>query len=99
MIIFNPHNTPVVYSNDGKILGGGERIEVASLDKHGERALAHGYIIVLDGDDAEEEAATTEEEDASGKEDAAPARASRRTSTKGKAKEEDSGASTGSDGD
>jgi len=98
MIIFNPLNAPVVYSDDGHILGGGERREVASLDQHGKRALAHGYIIILDEDDTEENAAATEEEEDSGKEDAAPARASRRT-PKAKAKDEDSGASAQSESD
>lgn len=96
MIIFNPLNSPVVYSDDGHILGGGERREVDKLDKHGERALKHGYIIILDEEDTEENTAASEEEEASGKEDAAPARASRRGS-KAKPKDEDSGASDGSE--
>jgi hypothetical protein len=98
MIIFNPWNSPVVYSNDGHILGGGERREVESLDKHGERAVKHGYIVILDEEESQEDPAATEEEEAPGKEDATPARASRRSS-KAKAKDEDSGASTGSEGD
>lgn len=98
MIIFNPLNSPVVYSDDGHILGGGERREVDKLDKHGERALKHGYIIILDEDDTEENAAPAEKEEASGKEDDAPARASRRA-PKAKAKGEDSGASTQSESD
>ena len=99
MIIFNPLNTPVVYSDDGKILGGGERIAVDSLDKHGERSVEHGYIIILDGEQDAEEAASAEEEEASGKDDPTPARAGRRAAAKGKPKDGDSGASTGSDGD
>jgi hypothetical protein len=99
MIIFNPNNSPVVYSDDGHILGGGERIEVSALDKHGKRAVAHGYIIILDEETAEENAAATEEEEAPGKEDGTPARASRRSSKAAKAKDEDSGASAGSEGD
>lgn len=99
MIIYNPGNSPVVYSDDGKILGGDERIEVASLDKHGKRALAHGYIVVLEGEQAEEETASTEEEEATGKGGDAPARAGRRAASKTKAKDEGSGASAESETD
>jgi hypothetical protein len=99
MIIYNPGNSPVVYSNDGKILGGDERIEVASLDKHGKRAVAHGYIVILEEEQTEDEAVSTEEEGAPGKEDDTPARAARRTAPKTKAKGEGSGASAESETD
>lgn len=95
MIIYNPGNSPVVYSDDGKILGGDERIEVASLDKHGKRAVAHGYIVILEEEQAEDETASTEEEEAPGN----PARTARRTAPKTKAKGEGSGASAESETD
>jgi hypothetical protein len=97
VIIYNPNNSPVVYSEDGRILGGDDRIEVDSLDRHGERALAHGYLMVLDEEKAEEEAAPAEEEDAPGVDANAPAKPARRPSAKGKAKDGDSGASDGSE--
>jgi hypothetical protein len=95
MIIYNPLSDPVVYSNDGHILGGDERREVEALDEHGERSIAHGYIVLLDQEKTEEEEAATEEEPP-GKD----ARASGRgRAAKAKAKVDDSGASTGSDDD
>jgi hypothetical protein len=99
MIIYNPGNSPVVYSDDGKILGGDERVEVASLDKHGKRAVAHGYIVVLDEEKTEEEGVTTEAEEAPDKDANAPAQSGRRTSSKTKAKAEGSGASAESETD
>lgn len=102
MIIFNPNSSPVVYSDKGHTLGGNERREVDKLDKHGKRSVEHGYIVILDEENGQEDATADREEEASDQEDATPARGSRRTAkakTKDEAKDGDSGASTGPDGD
>lgn len=93
MIIYNPGSSPVVYSEDGKILGGDDRIEVGKLDKHGRRAVDHGYLLILDEEKTEEETASTEEEETAGKDASVP----RARAAKAKAAKGDSGASTGSD--
>jgi hypothetical protein len=95
MIIYNPLSDPVVYSNDGHILGGDERREVEALDEHGKRSVDRGYIVLLDREKTEEETASTEEEPP-GK---VAQTSGRGRAAKTKAKEEDSGASTGSDDD
>jgi hypothetical protein len=95
MIIYNPSNSPVVYSENGHILGGDDRIEVDALDKHGKRAVDHGYLIVLEEEKAEEDQA----DEAPGRDAAASPASTRAKASKAKPKAEDSGASTGSETD
>ena len=43
--LFNPGNTAVVYSEDGRIVAGAERVEVQELDATGQRAVERGYLV------------------------------------------------------
>lgn len=43
--LYNPGNSPVVYTKTGHVLGGDERAEVDSLDEVGQRAVDHGYLV------------------------------------------------------
>lgn len=79
--IFNPQTGPVVYSEDGRILGGGEHREVDVLDKHGKACVKRGYLTVIEDDKPQDES-----EDA-------PAKAARRSSAKAKSDDVASGAS------
>lgn len=40
----NPGTTPVVYTNDGRILAGGERVWVPALDETGKAAVTRGLL-------------------------------------------------------
>lgn len=82
--IFNPLAGPVVYSNDGHILGGGEHREVDALDEHGKHCVDSGYLTIIDDEpEADKEA---------------PAKATRRKTSPKDESGEDSGASEGPDG-
>ena len=97
MIIFNPTDMAVVYSEQGHILGGGERREVDQLDKHGQRSLDNGYIVRMD-EDEESGDATAEAETTGEAEMTPPSKSgSRKRSTAAK-NDGDSGASDESDG-
>lgn len=90
--IFNPTTGPICYSNDGRIIGGGEHAEVDSLDAHGERAVKRGYIVIMD---------QPEDETASGDDEAKDVKA-KPSGRKAAAKDEsskDSGASDQPNGD
>jgi hypothetical protein len=81
--LYNPGNSPVVYTVPGNSLGGNERVEVDALDKVGTRVVAKGWVIdetPADPGDAPDEAAPAK---------AAPA--------KGRKAASDSGESAGSD--
>lgn len=82
--IFNPLSGPVVYSLDGRVLGGGERVEVDSLDDHGKHCVEFQYLTVLD--DGEPEA------------EEAPTKTARKRGAAKDESEPDSGASEGSGG-
>jgi hypothetical protein len=43
--LFNPGGSPVVYSEQGHILGSAERREVDPLDAAGKRAVAEGLLV------------------------------------------------------
>jgi hypothetical protein len=43
--LYNPGPTPVVYSEQGHILGSAERREVGVLDESGARAVAQGLLV------------------------------------------------------
>lgn len=43
--LFNPTQMPVVYSDDGRVLGGGERIEIDRLDETGAEVVKQGYLV------------------------------------------------------
>lgn len=45
VILFNPGPTPVVYSEQGHILAGTERVTVDALDPAGAEAVAHGLLV------------------------------------------------------
>jgi hypothetical protein len=45
VVLVNPETTPIVYSQDGHTLGGGERREVDALDAVGQRAVDAGLLI------------------------------------------------------
>jgi hypothetical protein len=38
----------VVYTESGLQLGGGERVEFTALDKVGQAAVDHGYLMVVE---------------------------------------------------
>lgn len=85
--IFNPLTGPVVYSRDGRVLGGGEHREVDTLDARGQVCVARGYLLII------------EPEEPQGEPKSAPAKAARQGAAKGKSDDTASGASDGSDGD
>jgi hypothetical protein len=91
--IYNPANSPVVYSNSGHILGGDDRVEVDALDEHGQQCVANGYLVVM-SDGAEDEPKNIEAKDS-----APPSKPARRSSAKDKSEAGGSGASTASDDD
>jgi len=41
----NPTTTPTVYSEDGRALGAGERLEIDELDPAGQAALERGALV------------------------------------------------------
>jgi hypothetical protein len=43
--LFNPSAMPVVYTDQGHILGGGERCEVDALDETGRTVVKQGYLL------------------------------------------------------
>lgn len=55
--IINPSAGPIVYDEDGRSLGGGERREVSTLDAVGRRAVELGQLM------SEEKAAPPKTED------------------------------------
>lgn len=46
-IYFNPGPGPVVYTNDGRSVGAGERVELSGLDDTGKAALDRGHLAML----------------------------------------------------
>lgn len=59
--LFNPSAMPVVYTGDGRVIGGGERIEVERLDTTGETVVKEGYLI----NETERDSATSAKDGAS----------------------------------
>jgi len=53
--IINAGSGPVVYDEDGRSLGGGERLEVAALDSAGRRAVEQGHLLRMAEDPAKDE--------------------------------------------
>jgi hypothetical protein len=53
--LFNPTAAPVVYTDTGKILAGGERCEVDELDNAGRTVVEHGYLVNETSDASQEE--------------------------------------------
>lgn len=43
--LVNPGNSAVVYSLDGRMLGGGESAEVEEIDEVGQAAIDRGYLM------------------------------------------------------
>lgn len=48
--LINGGVTPVVYTDDGRVLGAGERVEVSSLDGTATAQVEHGYLTVDKGE-------------------------------------------------
>lgn len=46
--ILNPGTTSVVYTEDGKQIAAGEKLDVTDLDEAGQAALDRGYIVKID---------------------------------------------------
>lgn len=49
--LFNPSIVPVVYTDDGRIVAGGERVELDKLDESGQRAVDRGRLVNETKDD------------------------------------------------
>lgn len=62
--LINGGTTPVVYSDDGRVLAAGERIEVDSIDNTASALIERGYLTVED--DQDETAGDRDEHDAPG---------------------------------
>lgn len=45
IVLFNPEQTPAVYSEDGRTVGGAERVTVDKLDPVGQRAVDTGLLV------------------------------------------------------
>lgn len=45
VILINPETTPIVYTEEGHVLGGGERCTVDRPDEVAQRAVEHGLLI------------------------------------------------------
>lgn len=43
--LFNPEQTPTVYSEDGRSVGGAERVTVDELDSAGQHAVDTGLLV------------------------------------------------------
>jgi hypothetical protein len=43
--LLNPGTTSIVYSADGRSIGGGERAEVDEVDEVGQAAIDRGYLM------------------------------------------------------
>jgi hypothetical protein len=48
MILINPGNTPIAYSDQGHVIGGGERRELDTPDEVGQGLLDSGHLIRVD---------------------------------------------------
>jgi hypothetical protein len=46
--LLNPGGSTVVYTEDGRSLGGGERARVEEIDPVGRAAIARGYLVETD---------------------------------------------------
>lgn len=46
--LLNPGTTAVVYSEDGRMIGGGERLKLDAVDAVGQAALDRGYLRRVD---------------------------------------------------
>jgi hypothetical protein len=47
-LLLNSGRAGVVYTESGLQLGGGERVEFTALDKVGQAAVDHGYLMVVE---------------------------------------------------
>lgn len=45
IVLFNPEQTPTVYSEDGRTVGGAERVTVKELDPVGQHAVDTGLLV------------------------------------------------------
>lgn len=46
--ILNPGTTAIVYTEDGKQIAAGEKLDMTDLDEAGQAALDRGYIVKID---------------------------------------------------
>jgi hypothetical protein len=58
--LFNPNTTAVVFDRDGRIVGGGERVQVDKVDKVAQEAVEHGLLVLEEPERADEEAGSAD---------------------------------------
>lgn len=68
--LFNPNTTAVVFDGEGRIVGGGERVEVDQVDAAGQEAVDNGLLVLETDDgpvreDADDEVVAFERKDVS----------------------------------
>lgn len=51
--LFNPNPTPVVFDGEGRIVGGGERVEVDTVGKVAQEAVDHGLLVQEDPEESQ----------------------------------------------
>lgn len=62
LTLFNPNTTAVVFDEHGRIVGGGERVEIDQLDKAGQEAVDNDLLVLETPERGDAEESASDEE-------------------------------------